>query len=264
MIVLKSDAYQMQSIFLSLGITGTVVTLELYELNAGAKIAESVEDFDISNYGVASQQTFDLAQIFRAYSRFCVLIDKMGNLMAVADLDALSNSRDGFSGIQFLQQAGDQFALALYFHDTAADYVMATFIPTMTTSTYTVKAQSETFGQMIMAVIPAAENVLNINKAKAALLLGVDPNSSLAGLEAQVDLLTNLVFLLLEAQTPAIQQQISTEFPELSSFQAACSANSVTTVKSAANCVTKLTNVKALVRQLQKTYYGVVAQNPIT
>jgi len=261
MIVVKNENYTGKwGGFLDLAINGTVFTLTLYEVKPGAFYSA---DFNIEDYLITSVQTFDLNQIFRPYSKFGVVLDKMKEMSGIVDLDAIYTSRDGFTAMNTFAHITDQLVVLLYFHDSPSNYVMTTHLVTRTNVPYTLNESKILFNNVVLGQIPAASTVFSNVAAKQTLLTSIDPNTSLSGLEAQVDILSSLVFALLDAQATTAQQEIATAIPQVAEFRSACATHNLTSVKPIEACLQEIRNVKGLIRFQQQQYYAAKAKNTL-
>ena len=84
--------------------------------------------------------------------------------------------------------------------------------------------------------------------------MAVDPNDSLSGLEAQVDILTKIVIAFME-EFPDEFSKIKKENFFLNRFIEANSKTSLLNIKTAEKCIEEMSKQKTLIRNTQKKYY---------
>lgn len=94
-----------------------------------------------------------------------------------------------------------------------------------------------------------------VGNAKRALLLEMNPNTSLAALEAQVDILTNLVLLLVELSSQ--KAEVITALPKFTEFAQLFADTSLLGSKGMNACLNEMRQTKMRFRKLQADYYSV-------
>lgn len=94
-----------------------------------------------------------------------------------------------------------------------------------------------------------------IGNAKRTLLLEMNPNTSLAALEAQVDILTNLVLLLIEHSSK--KAEVITSLPEFIEFAQLFADTSLLASKGVNACLNEMRQTKTNFRKLQADYYSI-------
>lgn len=99
-----------------------------------------------------------------------------------------------------------------------------------------------------------------MRSAQRELLEGLDPNESLAYIEAQLDAVTKALLALLEA-SPGHMSAVTAVFPEFPGFASELNTASVFKVKAASDCLAEIVKTKTKVRQLQSAYYAAKQQS---
>lgn len=82
----------------------------------------------------------------------------------------------------------------------------------------------------------------------------LDPNNSLAYLEAQLDLLTQIVFIMLQEQ-PELRDRVCELFAGMTELQTVFSTTSVMSIKPVQQCLQEIRETKAAVREQQRIYF---------
>jgi hypothetical protein len=217
-------------------------------------------EFDEGNYICVSEQSFDASAIFKANAIFTMMIDIKGKLTPLIDITTVNTSRDGDTPLRMFYTSSDSFVLSLYFADTCTDNLIVSYLPTKTAEQYELRPINETFSEVICLKYPDYKKTLNLQKARQTVLYNLDPNDSIAYLEAQLDILNQLVFTMLDA-LPDVKKQVVGALPEYDDFKNCFADSNLMTVKPVDKCIAEIGATKAKVRQLQKTYYAIKADN---
>ena len=115
---------------------------------------------------------------------------------------------------------------------------------------------SMSFSDALLMSVENQEKVL-VDIQKRKLLTSIAPNESLSGLEAQVDLLSQIVVSLvaeLKPEVPEIYKKICNETP-IEEFEEVLAKVSTGTLKNAKELLTEMEKQKGKIRENQKRYF---------
>jgi hypothetical protein len=259
MIVLKNDSY-LQSSFLELNIEENILQAKLYGLQEGKFLPLQAEDFNLADYILEDKIELDMQKIFKPNSILGVMVNKLGKLSKVVDLTELISSRDGLTPMHTFYYTSEIHAFTIYFNNSSSEYVLVSFLPTKTNNDYELRNRNEILSKIVEEKYPESEKMFNRITVRKNLMFRLDPNNSLAYFEAQLDILSQVVFLMLD-NLPDVKNKIDGHFPQFTDFKTAIDEKSVLTVKGVAKCLEEIQTTKSLVRQLQNEYYAIKQQN---
>lgn len=134
------------------------------------------------------------------------------------------------------------------------DFIIKTNILTLYDNIVSVKDTNKTFSEIIQEYDPNYSP--EIRRIRKALRKQTEPRVSLAYLEAQIDILSQLLFLILK-EIPTIKEKALTLFPELEQIQNTLEDTYVTNIKSISNCIKEIKDNKTKIREVQEKYYAI-------
>lgn len=153
--------------------------------------------------------------------------------------------------------------IVIYFHEAEEDVIIIVNTP-INVDTSNVVFEEAPFGKTLPEILqeqkPDFEAYYKIIKAREKLLRSCEPNMSLACMEAQLDILTRLVFLSLEAN-PTTSLEVAKTFPKLKEFTDIINDSSLLNVKAIDKCLSEIANTKAKIRGLQAEYFAAKEAN---
>lgn len=256
MIIIKKEFDFSQSKYIDIAIKDNILTLKRYKATG---VAGEDGKYNSEAYVITDSQDFNLTNIFEAFTRFEIFIDKTDKFSKVFTADEFLNSRDGWTVISNFYDL-TQETVIIYFGAAIEDYLIITYSPATSSEQYSVRNSNEFPSNIINHYYPNYQQKLELRSAKRDLLESLDPNQSLAYIEAQLDTVTKAFFAVLEAN-PNLKSAVITAFPEFANFASELDATSVFNVKSAADCLAEISKTKTKVRRLQTAYYAVKQQN---
>lgn len=110
------------------------------------------------------------------------------------------------------------------------------------------------FHEIIAERYPLYEDPRPLNTLRLKTMLSMDPNDSLAYIEAQLDFLTAAVIALVEAD-PEMKLHVLEKVPEYANFKDAVEQNLLFGIKNAEKCLEEIRVNKAKARAVQRGYY---------
>ena len=93
-------------------------------------------------------------------------------------------------------------------------------------------------------------------KGKKALHKKLEPRNSLSYIEAQLDLITKMMFTMVD-DDKNLQAKLAERIPNLAAYRKAIEENYIFNIKAEANCLEEIREGKAKVRQVQEDYYKI-------
>jgi len=229
--------------------TNRKLTLNLYLKN----------DSDVE---LVCTKEINLQSIFKSKNFFTLRIKSVAGKTGfgeLIDLNNISRSRDELCAQQLIDNTNDYPNVVIYFHNSADEVLV--FINSSVKTQYSYQLIDNKPAYLIAQnIYPDLVNVSNIWGARKDMIWQLDPNQSLAYIEAQLDAVTKVLFLMLE-QLPDVKAKLIQKFPELADLESELNNTSVFNVKAAADCLMEITKTKTKVRQLQTAYYAVKRQN---
>ncbi len=217
-------------------------------------------DFSKENYHLMDQKIYCFADFAIPGKSFHFLLSKNSLISQPIDGYELWASRDGIDS--YCNHFGYRATplISIYFN-TVDDYVLMSYKPLVTTNNYVIRAKNEDFSKIIQELYPDCINARNIRMARYNVTSKLDPNDSIASLEAQLDLLSQILFGIFHRLSTDDQNAMVRQFPFLFQLEDAINQYGVTNVKSDKNCISKIINKKRQVRQLQSLYHQIKEAN---
>lgn len=252
MIAVKQLYDQTQSEYIAIDWNNNELKLAYYKASG---VPDQDGKYPSESYSQVSTKQIDLSALFAANTRFQVFLDKKNNFSSVYNMEDFLATMDGLSGVSFYNNLTLK-GVIIYFGETVADCLVISYEPVATTSQYELSEGAEYPTDIITKHYPDYQKAVDVRTAKRRILEDIDPHSSLAYMEAQLDCVTKALFVVLDAN-PDLMSAVTAAFSEFVDFKSELAATSVFTVKSAADCLAEISGTKAKVRELQTAYYGV-------
>ena len=244
------------------------ITVDYYKvINAemGADENESVTGYSSSRYTKKSTVTFPISDIDNKFNTFCIYLNIIGDLLPPLNQSKyVGASRTGYSIFSNAFKIFDFNAVLLLKQDGEKFVVVSQKIPIKNTNFTNVilfegaAMSSEVLNSCFDYKYNKELEMADYKRKKV--LLELDPNDSLSYMEAQLDILTKLVFTLLDALDPSIKNVIKSQFPDLNSVEAALMNTSLLNVKDIEHCMREINTTKTKVREIQQNYYEFKSQ----
>lgn len=152
-------------------------------------------------------------------------------------------------------RGGNNNVVVFYVIPGTDDCVVLSRLPTYFENVEPIIADTNDVHELIARCYPQYEDPRPLNTLRLSALLALDPNDSLAYLEAQTDFLTRIVLAMVE-QHPDLKLSVLDEVAEYANFKDAVAGNMVFGVKSDAKCLEEIRVNKAAARQAQRAYYA--------
>lgn len=207
-------------------------------------------------------KTVNLNSMFKSNNYFTLRTKPVNGTTSFGDFIDMNNitrSRDELYLQSLIDNTSDFPNVVVYFNDSADEVIV--FINGAVKTNYLYKVIDNRPAYTIaQEVYPDLAKITNVWEARRQMIGELDPNQSLAYIEAQLDAITKAFFLLLE-QMPDSKTKLLAEFPELADFENELTSSTVFTVKSVAKCLEEIHDTKNKVRQLQKFYYESKQEN---
>lgn len=253
MIVLKHKVEDLYSIdeYVSLSLDNGILSLS--RLVYGGKSEErTAEDFKET-----SEISLDLNSLFEPYTQFTIYYDMLGNFSKAYNSTKLYSSRNGVGTIVTYDYIDPKIIVNLYFHNTADEVLIMVFVPAKVSNStnYIVRDKNEYHTDIIASYYPEYSDILKAIEARNIVLSSMDPNNSLAYLEAQVDILSKTLFSILNKVEPSIKSTVIKEIPNLREFEDIVNDTSVLNIKDFSKCLDEIRVTKKNIRHLQEQYY---------
>lgn len=145
-------------------------------------------------------------------------------------------------------------AFIIYFHETIGQHLIICNSKPVKTECVDKEYIGKRTSEIILDNFPEYGIHLRGRDARRKMLMAVDLNDSLSGLEAQVDILTKIVIAFME-EFPDEFSKIKKENFFLNRFIEANSKTSLLNIKTAEKCIEEMSKQKTLIRNTQKKYY---------
>lgn len=181
------------------------------------------------------------------FTRFGKLTEPLSN--------DLFKSREGASVLGLLNIDYFTNSEVVTFNSVKKKYCFITTLPTITSLAVTItdyENNNDIYREFFNGSITIGTET-PAGKFRKRMLLELPPNDSLAVIEAQIDIVTKILFLLLD-KLPEESAQILAEFPQFPTVRSKLQDTSVLTVKSIDNCIKEFDG-KQKIRNLQQEYY---------
>jgi hypothetical protein len=234
--------------FLNLSLTNGTYTLNVYELDLSSITDPTT--IDQENYTLLGTSQFKEDQL--AIDKKLMGIFK-NRLTDVIDLESITESRDSLNILQL--QDLDYSKLLLTIYRLGDKYCIISDIPLQTDLSVTLLTSPTTSSDILSGFFGTDfTNIQNLKKARVRVIVGADPNDSLAYMEAQLDILSQLVFAIYDLLPDTSKNKVVGLIPELFIYREKLESSYVMTVKPSDKCLQEL-DTKAKIRNLQSQYY---------
>lgn len=110
------------------------------------------------------------------------------------------------------------------------------------------------FHEIIVSCYPLYEDPRPLNTLRLKTMLSMDPNDSLAYVEAQLDFVTAILLAIVEANSE-LKLDVLKKVNEYANFKDAVEQNMIFGIKSVAKCLEEIRVNKAKAREVQQVYY---------
>lgn len=110
------------------------------------------------------------------------------------------------------------------------------------------------FHELIASRYPLYEDPRPLNTLRLKTMLSMDPNDSLAYVEAQLDFVTAILLAIVEAN-PELKLDVLEKVGEYANFKDAVEQNMIFGIKNVAKCLEEIRVNKAKAREVQQGYY---------
>ncbi len=258
MIFTKVEANQFDKEFIKLGIKNDSITLGYYLLKDGC---EAYGEFSEDCYLKMDEKTYhinDFAVKGKIYH--FLLSNKNKTISPPINFYEKWASRDGVESYCNHHRFAPMPLVSIYFN-RLDDFLIMVYKPLVTDQEYEVRARNELFNDVIREFYPDFIKEQAIQIARYKVVSELDPNDSIAALEAQVDLLSKVMFGILHKLSLDDQGSILSQYPFLVQLEEVLNQYNVTKVKSEENCIAEITSKKRQVRQLQSIYHQIKEAN---
>ena len=155
----------------------------------------------------------------------------------------------------FMKMKGGNYnTVAFYIIPGTNDCVVYTRMSTLFEGIEPIITQESDIHAIIGGVYPAYVDKRPENTLRLSTILALDPNDSLAYVEAQLDFKSAVLATLVEA-SPELKLRVLERFPQYANFMEAAERNAVFTVKDTGQCLEEIRENKSRARELQREYY---------
>lgn len=145
-------------------------------------------------------------------------------------------------------------AFIIYFHKTVEQFLVICNSNPVNKECIDKEYNNKRISEIISEIFPEYISHLKARDARRKMLMNIDPNNSLSGLEAQVDVLTEIVITFMKKFPNEFSKlQIDNSF--LNDFINSYSKVSLLNVKTAEKCIDEMVQQKEIIRISQKNYY---------
>lgn len=210
-----------------------------------------------ADYTQISSVTFPISDISAINHSYAIYFNNMGSLTAPIDnTKYITSSRNGFGILKVMFGVND-IDPKIHLNSNAEKLCILCYPPIRNSNVpFTVRAKNEMPNDVWIDVFgDAFSSKVSIAKARRALLIESDPNNSLSYIEAQLDILTEIIFSIYDNCTADQQIAIQKVVPVFDEFRTLMGSHSVLTIKSEVKCLEELSNGKAKIRKFQSDYY---------
>lgn len=223
------------------------------DYDPGAELSDSYND------EILADKAFDLAKLFKPRTFFyCYMSGDIPRITDFFDTQYSNKSREELYRSIIFELMGVPPYVGVYFHNSIDEMFLIANQPI--DGEILENKYAELIRDNITLFDYLCTNVdgfISVNKeqnAKKKVLMELNPNTSLAALEAQVDLLTELVISILKNQ-PDLIKSVQKDLPYLSTFEQVFTGTSLLAIKDAEKCLNEIKETKAKIRQVQMEYY---------
>jgi hypothetical protein len=214
------------------------------------KLFETIDD----QFELISERSIPIPLLVAHGALFGIFLDNYKNITEPIDMSTINNSRDGINILALLNISTNRPLLLVYSYD--GEYCVICNKPLKSDLSFIVRNKNEYSADVLSEIF--GESYIrrrNITREKRSLLAAIDPNASLACLEAQVDILTTIVLLLLN--NTGTRTQIEDQLPKIIDFEQVFRETNLITIKDIGDCLREMRDTKAKIRKLQAKYYAV-------
>ncbi|CAK7048108.1 MAG: hypothetical protein PHAS_01419 [Phascolarctobacterium sp.] len=199
-------------------------------------------------------QEFNLADFFEPYKSFEVYFS--GAFTKLSEPYNKPITRDGSYIYKdyYRLESTENPAFIIYFHKTVEQYLVVCNSKPVNKDCVDIEYRSKRTSEIISEIFPEYSSYLKIRDARRKMLISIDPNDSLAALEAQLDILTGIVLTFM-GNFPNEFSKMKKEEISLEKFLATYNETSVLEVKTVEKCIEEMAKQKMLIRNSQKIYY---------
>jgi hypothetical protein len=222
--------------YLDLSITGDTIDLAVMRASDDGTYAE------MGSTSIRVSALESKEQVLALY------FSDFGDLI-VCDWEKASLANSNFA----LKEVTSDRSAKCVFYSNGTDYAILCHLPLKTSETCEETTVNTYWSKYFQPLFGSSFNssFFKIKKAKRDLISDLDYSVSLAYLEAQVDILSKLMFTLLDAHS-----EITGSIGEYADIKRAVSNTSVLNIKSIAKCLEEININKQNVRTLQEAYYA--------
>lgn len=238
--------------YIDLHLNEASVDIEYYVADASHLNGGNITEGD---FILTASQTFDNEILFQDTHMVGVYLDKNGELVAV-NMSNIYKSRGGKTLFDLININTDSEPLII-FKWYLGKYVIISSHALKCNLPYIIDGEEKQPLQFYIQYY--GEDYVKahaIGNAKRNLLVSMDPNQSLAYIEAQLDMVTRVLCYLLD-KNPDIKASLIEGFPELPEFMSELLNSSVFNIKTSEKCLEEIKNGKSRARDLQKAYYHI-------
>jgi len=263
MLIRRTTDISFEGVFSKLKLIDNNLTITIIKrsknLDNGSS-AQGAESSESYNDEILVDKTFDLAKLFKPRTFFnCYMSGDIPRITDFFDTQYSNKSREELYRSIIFELMGVPPYVGVYFHNSIDEMFLIANQPIdegILDDKYAelIKDNITLFDYLSTNV----DGFISINKeqnAKKKVLMELNPNTSLAALEAQVDLLTELVISMLKNQ-PDLIKSVQNDIPYLSSFEQVFADTSLLAIKDAEKCLNEINETKAKIRQVQMEYYN--------
>lgn len=211
-----------------------------------------------TDYTQISSVTFSISDISAINHSYAIYFNNMGSLTAPIDnTKYITSSRNGFGILKVMFGVNDSNPI-IYLNSNTEKLCILCYPPIRNSNVaFTVRAKNEIPNDVWIDVFgDTFSSKVSVAKARRTLLTESDPNNSLSYIEAQLDILTEIVFSIYDNCTADQQTAIQKVIPVFDEFRTLIASHSVLTIKSEVKCLEELSTGKAKIRKVQSDYYA--------
>lgn len=252
MIIVKQIFNYTQTEYIEFDENEDKLSIKYYKTTA---IPDSDGQYKAEDYIVVSEKNIDLKSLFSQFTRFAIFLDKKDSFSKVFSMEDYLNSRDGFNVISEFYDLTNK-SIVIYFNEVVNEFILISYLPTIIQPTYIHRDKVEFPSEIISELYPAYAKKMAVRSVRREMLEQVDPNNSLAYIEAQLDLLSTVVFSILDSVDQGIVDKVCTKNPFLPSYRQIINNNHLSKVKTIEKCLGEIEATKSVIRNLQSQYYS--------
>lgn len=206
-----------------------------------------------------SKQNIDLNLLFENNSLYEFYLnenEESPKLFDAIKVPILSNhTREDVYRTSTAKKLGQFPFMGLYFHDSIDNSYLSFNYPVSADTDNLILRGNDTLYSYLKKNCAGFNEIAVLNDAKQEIVMSLNPNNSLSYLEAQIDILTSIVFKILEVADPSLREEIKTAIPELDLIETSLKTTSVLSIKTVDKCLEEFSTGKLTTRTLQKAYY---------